>query len=129
LKIVLAFAMVYVCWGSTYWASMSPSAGSPDSHGGVRFFAAGTMMLAYCACPAGGSSYHDQFRKLAIVGILLLSIAGAVLAWANCVPTGRRPHPLRLADLVLLINGSGRSEGVGRMGLAGVVLGIAGMLV
>ena len=135
LKIVLAFAMVYVCWGSTYLGiRIAVERVPPIFMAGVRFFAAGTVMLAYCALSGRRVAVtRDQFRKLAIVGILLLSIANAVLAWAELhVPTGLAALILSVSPIWFLLierHVVRSGEGVGRMGLAGVVLGIAGMLV
>jgi len=101
---------------------------------GVRFTAAGGLMLAYCA--AAGRRVRvtaDQFRKLAVVGILLLSIANAVLAWAELyVPTGLAALLIAISPIWFLLierHVVRSGERVGRTGIAGVALGIAGMIV
>jgi drug/metabolite transporter (DMT)-like permease len=127
--------LVYVFWGSTYLGiGVAVERIPPILMAGVRFFAAGTLMLAYCALSGRRVAVtRDQFRKLAIVGILLLSIANAVLAWAELyVPTGLAALILSVSPIWFLlierfVVRSG--EGVGATGLVGVALGIAGMAV
>ncbi len=101
---------------------------------GLRFSVAGAFMLAFCRA-AGRRTLPtlDQFWRLAFSGILLLAISNAVLAWAELsVPTGLAallisitPIWFLFIDHVLLKSG-GR---VGRAALAGVALGIVGMIV
>ncbi len=90
-RILLAFALVYVFWGSTYLGiSIAVSRIPPIMMAGIRFSIAGAVMLAFCALR--GQRVRptlDQLWRLALVGILLLAISNAVLGWAEIyVPTG-----------------------------------------
>ena len=127
--------MVYVFWGSTYLGiRVAVERIPPILMAGLRFVAAGVLLLAYCALAGRGVRVtRDQLRKLAIIGVLLLSIANAVLAWAELhVPTGLAALILGVSPIWFLvieryIVRSG--EGVGRAGMAGVALGVAGLVV
>ena len=101
---------------------------------GVRFSAAGVLMLAYCAATGRRMRVTaDQFRKLAVVGILLLSIANAVLAWAELyVPTGLAALIVAISPIWFLVierHVVRSGEGVGWTGISGIALGITGMFV
>jgi drug/metabolite transporter (DMT)-like permease len=77
-----------------------------------------------------------QFWRLTVVGVLLLAISNAVLAWAEIyVPTGLAallvsvtPIWFLLIDHVML-GADGTRSRVGKAAVLGVALGIAGMLV
>jgi drug/metabolite transporter (DMT)-like permease len=135
VKTVIAFALVYIFWGSTYLGiRVAVERVPPILMAGVRFTAAGTLLLAYCVLTRRRVAVtREQFGRLAVAGILLLSIANAVLAWAELhVPTGLAalivsvsPIWFLLIERYLVETG----EGVGRTGLAGIGLGILGMLV
>src|SRR5574340_1120914 len=90
-RVILAFALVYVFWGSTYMAiGIGVEHISPELMSGTRFMIAGVLMLAYCGLSGRRVriGWADALR-LAIVGILLLSVANVILAWAEgVVPTG-----------------------------------------
>ena len=132
---MIAFCLVYVLWGSTYLGiRVAIERVPPILMAGVRFFAAGAVLLGYCALAGRRVAVtRQQFRRLAVVGILLLSIANAVLAWAELyVPTGLAalivsvsPIWFLLIERYLIKTG----EGVGRSGVAGIGLGILGMVV
>jgi len=134
-KVVLAFALVYVFWGSTYLGiRVAVERVPPILMAGVRFSAAGVLLLVYCALTGRQlATTREQFLKLSVIGVLLLSIANAVLAWAELhVPTGLAALIVSVSPIWFLlieryVVESG--EGVGRLGLAGVVLGIGGMVV
>ncbi len=101
---------------------------------GVRFFTAGTLLLAFSA--ANGRRIvvdRRQLGVLAIVGILLLSVANSVLAWAELhVPTGLAALIVAIVPVWFLLLERyviRRGESPGGRGLAGVALGAAGMVV
>jgi drug/metabolite transporter (DMT)-like permease len=134
-KVVLAFALVYVFWGSTYLGiRIAVERIPPILMAGVRFSIAGALMLLFCRLSGRDIRVSfDQFWRLAFIGIVLLAISNAVLAWAELsVPTGLAallvsvtPIWFLFIDHVLMNHG----QRVGRAALAGVGLGIAGMVV
>jgi len=76
-KIILAFGLVYVFWGSTYLGiGIAVERIPPALMCAVRFSIAGVVMLAYCALSGHRVRFSArQLGHLAIVGILLLMAA------------------------------------------------------
>ncbi|HEY6248525.1 MAG TPA: EamA family transporter [Candidatus Angelobacter sp.] len=134
VKVALAFTSVYVLWGATYLAMRVAVVHIPPYvMGAVRYGIAGPLMLAYCAL--AGRKVHitrqDGWRLLTI-GILLLSIANMGVANAEqYVPSGLAALivagvPIWVAILEAWVF---RNRRLSLMGLAGLALGIVGMLV
>src|SRR5512142_1107177 len=91
LHVILAFGLVYVFWGSTYLAiRLAVEAVPPALMAGTRFLIAGPLMLAYCALSGRRVRLtREETARLAIIGVLLLTVSNATLAWAEqWVPTG-----------------------------------------
>jgi drug/metabolite transporter (DMT)-like permease len=135
LKVILAFALVYVFWGSTYLAIGI----ADDEHlppfvmCAIRFLVAGPIMLA--ACAVMGRSIRvtrEQLARLAIIGCLLLVGGNGGLAWAEqYVPTGFAALIIAITPIwfVLLEAFVFRGDRLSRRGVTGVLLGIAGVAV
>ena len=134
LQVSLAFALVYVLWGATYLAMRIVVVHIPPYVLGVaRYGIAGPLMLAYCAL-AGRKiriTRQDGLRLLTI-GILLLSVANMGVATAEqYVPSGLAALivagvPIWVAILEAWVF---RNRRLSAMGLAGLALGVVGMLV
>src|ERR1700760_2483228 len=94
--VLLAFGLVYVFWGSTYLGiqeavGKAGEAGVPPMMmAATRFTIAGVLMLAFLALRGRNIRMpRRDFLQQATIGVLLLSIANTVLAWAEqWVPTG-----------------------------------------
>lgn len=135
LKVVLAFALVYVFWGSTYLAIGI----ADDEHlppfvmCAIRFLIAGPILLAACAVMGREVRVtREQLGKLAIIGCLLLVGGNGGLAWAEqYVPTGFAALIIAITPIwfVLLEAFVFRGDRLSSRGLAGVVLGICGIAV
>src|SRR5215469_14699624 len=134
LQVSLAFGLVYVLWGATYLAMRIAVVHIPPYVLGVaRYGVAGPLMLAYCAL-AGRKiriTWQDGLRLLTI-GILLLSVANMGVATAEqYVPSGLAALivagvPIWVALLEAWIF---RNRRLSAMGIAGLALGVVGMLV
>src|SRR5712671_343514 len=132
--IILAFALVYVFWGSTYLGiGIAVEHIPPALMCGVRFTIAGVAMLAWCAV-TGRRIFHtprDLFH-MAVVGILLLMGGNLTLSYAEqIVPTGLAAlliavTPLWFLVLDSLLLGDHHISQRGKIGLA---IGIAGVVV
>lgn len=135
-KIYLAFALVYLFWGSTYLGIDLAVEHIPAAlMAGIRFSVAGAVMLAYCHFTRRGITLtRHQFVQQLVIGILLLSISNVVLAWAeNYLPTGLASLLTSFAPVwFLLIEAAMRSgehpTGRGYVGVAFGILGIAVLL-
>lgn len=133
-KIILAFALVYVFWGSTYLGiGIAVELIPPGVMCAARFSIAGIAMLAYCALTGRRIRFSArQLAHLAAVGILLLTGGNLTLSYAErIVPTGLAAllvavTPLWFLVLDSLLLGDHHIAGMGKIGL---LLGIAGVVV
>ena len=132
-KIALNFAAVYVIWGSTYLAiRISDESIRPLALGTVRFAIAGVLLLAWCWLRKKRVSVSaaDALR-LAVIGILLLSAGNTTLAWAELtIPSGLAALIVAITPLwVMILDWMFYRERLSALGLAGIGLGIIGMVV
>src|SRR5271170_8065554 len=133
-KIILAFGLVYVFWGSTYLGiGIAVEEIPPGVMCAARFLIAGTAMLAYCALTGRRIRFSPlQLGHLATVGILLLMGGNLTLSYAEqIVPTGLAAlliavTPLWFLVLDSLLLGDHHISMRGKIGLA---IGIAGVVV
>jgi drug/metabolite transporter (DMT)-like permease len=132
-QVILAFALVYVFWGSTYLAiGISDEEHLPPAvMCAMRFFIAGPLMLA--ACAAMGRRIRITWNegvRLATIGCLLLVGGNCGLAWAEqWVPTGFAALIIAVTPIwfLLLEKFVFRGDRLSGRGVFGVVLGIAGV--
>ena len=83
--VILAFALVYFFWGSTYLGiDIAVEQIPPALMCGIRFLIAGVFMLAFCALRGRRISYSpQQLGRMAIVGVLLLMGGNLTLSYAE----------------------------------------------
>ncbi len=88
--LVLAFAAVYVIWGSTYLAiRFAIETIPPFTMAGVRFLTAGALLYAWARHRGVPSPTRRQLRDGAIVGAFLLLGGNGAVVWAEqWVPSG-----------------------------------------
>src|SRR5580692_10836518 len=133
-KVILAFGLVYLFWGSTYLAiDIAVQTIPPALMCGLRFSVAGIVMLAVCAALGRKIFYSPrQIAQAAVVGLLLLMGGNLTLSYAEqAVSSGLAAlivaiTPLWFLVLDSLLLGDHRISGRGKAGLA---LGIVGLFV
>ncbi len=132
LRVALAFATVYLVWGSTYLAIRVGVAGLPPLlFAGTRFVAAGVLLTLY-ALARGQRLPKDprEWRLIAVTGLLLLGAANSLVVWGEqWVPSNEAA--LIAATTALWLAGLGA---LGRRGhrlsgatVAGLLVGLAGV--
>jgi drug/metabolite transporter (DMT)-like permease len=132
-RVTLSFALVYVFWGSTYLA-MRVAVGymPPYVVGSARFLIAGMLLLAWCALTGKQIRLNRRdFFRLLTIGVLLLSVSNIGLMWAEeYVPSGLAALVMALVPIfvVALEAWVFRAGRMPARGLAGLALGIAGLL-
>ncbi len=135
LKVIIAFALVYVFWGSTYLAIgiADQEHLPPFVMCAMRFWIAGPVMMAACALMGRSLRVtRRQLIRLALIGCLLLVGGNGGLAWAEqYLPTGSAALIIAITPIwfVLLEAFVFRGERLSRRGVMGVVLGFAGIAV
>jgi drug/metabolite transporter (DMT)-like permease len=84
LLVVLAFATVYLVWGSTYFFIQKAIHDIPAFLlGALRFLTAGLLMLAWCLIKKERIWNWQQIKSSAITGLLLLFIGNGAVIWAE----------------------------------------------
>src|SRR5271163_2922206 len=133
-KIMTAFGLVYVFWGSTYLGiGIAVEHIPPGVVCAARFLIAGTIMLAYCALTGRRVRFSArQLSHLAAVGILLLMGGNLTLSYAErIVPTGLAALLIAVTPLWFLVLDSLLlgDHHISRRGIVGLAIGIAGVIV
>lgn len=133
-RVIVAFLLVYVFWGSTYLGiGIGVKYVPPYLMTGVRFLIAGALMLAYCWWSKRGIRITlSQLVRLGIIGCLLLSVSNVILSWAEqVVPTGLAALIVAVTPLWFLVIDSFmfRGDRPSSKGYAGLFLGICGIAV
>jgi drug/metabolite transporter (DMT)-like permease len=132
--VVLAFALVYFFWGSTYLAiDIAVEQIPPALMCGIRFLVAGVFMLAFCAL-RGRRIYYSavQMGRMAVVGVLLLMGGNLTLSYAEKhVASGLAALIIAVTPLWFLLLDSvllGHHH-IAIRGKIGLGLGVAGLVV
>ena len=89
-KILVAFAIIYLVWGSTYLAiRVGVREMPPFLMAGIRFTAAGLMLLAWARLTGARLPNYREWRDASILGALMFLMDYACLFWAEQrVPSG-----------------------------------------
>lgn len=130
-KLILAFAAVYIVWGSTYLAiRVGVETIPPLLMAGVRFLLAGALLYGFARWRGEAAPSRAQWRGSAIVGACLLLLGnGGVVYAEQTVPSGVAALtvavvPVWMVLLDWLWHGSARPTA--RV-VSGLVLGILGI--
>ena len=89
-RLLLAFAAVYLIWGSTYLAiRFAIETVPPFLVGGFRFIIAGSLMYAFLRMRGVARPTGTQWRSAFIIGPLLLTGGNGGIVWSEqFVPSG-----------------------------------------
>jgi drug/metabolite transporter (DMT)-like permease len=132
--VILAFALVYLFWGSTYLAiDIAVQTIPPALMCALRFSLAGLVMLAVCAATGRRIIYSPrQIALAAVVGLLLLMGGNLTLSYAElAVSSGLAALIIAITPLWFLVLDSLLlgDHHISRRGKAGLLLGILGLFV
>ena len=130
-RIVIAFAAVYLIWGSTYLAiRFAIETIPPYLMGGVRFLIAGGLLYAVLRLRGAAAPTRRQWRATAIAGgLLLFGGNGGVMVAEQFVPSSLAALIIAIVPLwVVLLNWKWGDRVRPTLGvIAGVVLGVIGI--
>lgn len=131
-RILAAFAVVYLVWGSTYLGiRVAVATLPPFLLSGTRFVAAGLLLYAWARVRGAPAPARRQWLASLWIGILLVAGANAVVGWAEQrVPSGLAAlivagMPLWVA-LFQRVGPDARPLGAGRV--AGLLVGFGGLV-
>ncbi|MBW4889461.1 EamA family transporter [Mucilaginibacter sp. HMF5004] len=85
LMVIIAFAIVYIVWGSTYFSIRIALGGGfpPMVLGMLRFLLAGVLLLAWCIIKGEKAFVLKSILNAAVSGILLLFISIGIVMWVE----------------------------------------------
>jgi drug/metabolite transporter (DMT)-like permease len=130
-RIVLAFGLVYIIWGSTYLAiRFAVQTIPPFWMAGTRFLLAGSVLYTFMRCRGTPPPLGKHWFSAAGVGALLLVCGNGSLVWAEQrVSSGLAAILLAMIPLWMVLLDSFRKTGpklTGRV-VGGLVIGLAGL--
>ncbi len=132
LKLLSAFAAVYLIWGSTYLGiRVAIESIPPFLMAGSRFIVSGTLLYLWSRIRRDPSPTATHWRSAAIIGLMLLVIGNGALTWAEqLIPSGiaallAAVSPLWFVLIEWIQGGAKPSAGV----VVGLVLGTLGVIV
>lgn len=83
-KIILAFAAVYIFWGSTYFAiAVSVKEIPPFALAGFRFFVAGFLLFSYSKFNGQSHRGIREIIKISVPGVLMLFFGSGSVIWVE----------------------------------------------
>ena len=130
-QVLIAFAAVYIIWGSTYLAiRFAIETLPPALMVGTRFFAAGGIMYLWLRARGAEKPKAIHWRSAAILGILMPVFGTGVVVWAEKkVPSGIAALLVAIVPLWIVLLQWWRPGGKRPKALVigGVVLGLAGL--
>jgi drug/metabolite transporter (DMT)-like permease len=131
IAVILAFAAVYIIWGTTYLViRLAIDTIPPFFMIGSRVLTAGTILFLFLRARGAPGPTRVQWRSAVIVGALLLGGGSGLLTWSEQeVPTGTAALiiatiPLWISLFDWLIFKGGRP---GKQVTAGLILGLFGI--
>ncbi len=132
-KILLAFAIIYFVWGSTYLAiRVGVREMPPFLMAGMRFVIAGALLYAWMRAKGTPSPTRGQWASAAVMGVLIFVLDYGLVFWAEqrvasgvtAVMMATIPVFMALAEILVL-----RTQRLTlRLGFA-LVVGIGGVVV
>lgn len=132
-RLLIAFGIVYVVWGSTYLAiHYAIQTIPPLLMAGARFLVAGAVLFVWSRFRDGVRPTARQWRNTALIGTLLLLGGNGAVVWAEVtVPSGTAALLVAIVPLWMVLidwlRPGGRRPATGV--LVGVIAGLVGMAV
>lgn len=129
--VLVAFAIVYVVWGSTYLAiRYAVETIPPFLLGGTRFLAAGALMAAWARWRGAAWPSPREWRSAAILGTLYVVLGNGLVVWAETrIESGAAALLVAGTPFwVALVERALRGSPLTARKLAGLGLGTAGLV-
>jgi drug/metabolite transporter (DMT)-like permease len=132
LLVVIAFAIVYVVWGSTYFFIQMAIHGFPPMlMGAFRYFTAGILMLIWCRIKGDKLWVLKDIKTSAVCGLLMLFIATGVVIWVErSLPSAMVAIMVSANPVwfVILDKTNWKVNLKNKSTIAGIILGFSGVL-
>lgn len=132
-NVIIAFAMIYIVWGSTYFFIQKAILGFPPFLlGAIRFLVAGILMLGYTMLSGEPVFIKKDIQRAAISGVLMLFVGTGAVIWVEqYLPSAMVAIMVAAAPLwfILLDKQNWKENLTNRLTIAGLVIGFAGIIV
>jgi drug/metabolite transporter (DMT)-like permease len=130
--VLLAFAAIYLIWGSTYLGiGFAVQSMPPHIMAGVRFIISGAILYTFLRWRGVPAPKRIHWRSALIIGVFLLGLGNGSIAWAETtVPTGLAALLTAIVPLWMVLLEWLRPNGVKPRAsvFVGIGLGLVGML-
>ena len=132
LMVILAFAIVYIVWGSTYFfIQIAIKDFPPFLLGALRFLMAGALMFAWCLYKKETLFNWKNIKHAAVSGILMLFCGNGIIIWVEqSMPSGMVAIMVSSAPLwFVLLDKPKWSDNLGSKSIiVGLLIGLAGVV-
>ncbi len=132
LMIIIAFATVYIVWGSTYFFIAKAVAHIPPFIlGALRFIAAGLLLLLWCALKKEKLFNLKQIKHASVTGIMLLFVGTGAVIWVEKTLPSSLVGVLIASQalwIVLLDKANWKINFTSRNTIIGLLIGFAGVV-
>ncbi|HEY8929281.1 MAG TPA: EamA family transporter [Mucilaginibacter sp.] len=132
LLVIIAFAVVYIVWGSTFFfIRMAVQGFPPMLMGAMRFITAGLILLTWCKLKGDKLWVKKDVINSGVSGILLLFVATGIVIWVEqTLPSAIVAITIAAEPvwLVLMDKGNWRSNFRNRSIIGGLIIGFAGVI-
>jgi len=133
LLVIIAFAAIYIVWGSTYFFIKIAEQGGipPFLLGALRFTAAGLLLMGWCAIKKEKIFVLKDIFTAAITGLLVLFVGTGPVIWAEKVlPSAMAAILVSSTPIwfVLLDKAHWSINFKNRATISGLVIGFAGVV-
>ena len=132
LLVILAFAIVYIVWGSTYFFIQLAVHGFPPFIlGALRFILAGLIMASWCLVKGENLFAVQGIKRAIISGILLLFFGNGIIIWVEqSMPSAMVAITVSSAPLwfVLLDKPKWTENFRSKSIITGMLIGLAGVV-
>lgn len=132
LPVLLAFAVVYLVWGSTYLAIHDAVLTIPPFlMAGLRFLVAGGLLYGWTVARGEGAPPREAWPRALLLGLLMLGAGNGFLSLAETrMPTGVAALLIATVPMwVVTLEWALERKAPGRQVLAGLGVGVAGVAV
>ncbi|HXN35075.1 MAG TPA: EamA family transporter [Opitutaceae bacterium] len=130
-SLILAFAAIYLIWGSTYLGiRVAVETMPPFLMAGMRFAVAGVLIFTFLKLRGAAWPTAQQWRDQVLIGVFLLLGGNGLVSWAEQrTPSGITSLILGASPLIMVILDWVRPGGRRPTAIlaAGVMVGIAGV--
>ncbi|SHF18581.1 EamA family transporter [Pedobacter caeni] len=132
LLVYLAFATVYIVWGSTYFFIQKALAGFPPFIlGTFRFLVAGALLMSWCRFKGEKIFDKKNIKYAAISGFLMLGLGNGIVIWVEqFIPSGLVAIMVASAAIwfVILDKPKWKENLSSKSTIAGLIIGFVGVI-